>query len=152
MKWDDAWLHEHESRMAALRLIPARIDLFEFRLPKPFKLLNETMNMHWSTRHRYKQFLARQIAASIDMPALMQPMQRARVTITRYSLGNPDWDNVVGGSKHLVDCLIVRSKTHPTGLGIIVDDDPEHLVRDIQSEVVLMAKEQRTEVKIERIA
>lgn len=35
-----------------------------------------------------------------------------------------DWDNCYGGLKPILDCLVVPTKTSPSGLGIIIDDNP----------------------------
>lgn len=49
------------------------------------------------------------------------PFQRARVTITRCSTSEPDFDNLVQGGKFLLDGLKVA--------GVIVDDSPDVIGR-----------------------
>jgi len=51
-------------------------------------------------------------------------LDRARVTITRYSTGQPDYDGLVGSMKGVVDSLKAR---------VIADDDPAHLAVEYRS-------------------
>jgi len=48
-----------------------------------------------------------------------KPLQLARVTLTRFSSREPDYDNLVKSFKHVMDGLIEA--------GIILDDAPKYL-------------------------
>lgn len=171
--FNEEWLIEHNARMVALKRaapalkIPAatesltilcaerealhqpQSDLIAFRLPTPFKLLNEIIRMHWTVRRKYAKKLARDVCQSVTWTS--PPMNKARVEIVRYSLGEPDKDGLYGGAKLLIDCLLVNSGAHPNGLGYCVDDSPRHMDLDVRSVKVAQSRLQRTEVSITRI-
>lgn len=107
--------------------------------------------MHWAPRRKYRDQLASDAADLTRHLPAGKPFEKARVTITRYSTQVPDRDNLYGGVKHLVDCLVVRCDRHPTGLGFIVDDDPDRLTLDVQHVRCSKRAEQRTVVLIENL-
>lgn len=144
----EQWLREHQLKRHRESL--PQLDLVQFTLAKPVKLLNETIRMHWRERSRYSKKLAAEIAAT--HPGIGEPMAKARVEIVRYSVREPDQDGLMGGVKQLVDCLLVRSTRHPHGLGYIVDDSPAHLVLEARHEKAPTLKAQGTTVTITRIA
>lgn len=144
-----AWLKEYQARNVGPVELP---DVIGFTLERPTRLLNELLRMHHIERTSYRESLSAQIAAATGhLPMNIEPMQRARVTITRYSVKLPDWDGLYGSAKPLVDCLLVRSAKHPSGLGFLVDDSPAHLDLIVRSERVPQRSKQRTVVLIERL-
>ena len=153
--FDEAWLKAHEAKMAATKSAPATLPapappddgIITFTLPRAIPLLNELLRMHWSMRRKYQQSLSAEIAQLISHALGRTPLERATVTITRYSVGTPDHDGCT--PKSLLDCLLVRSATHPAGLGLLIDDSPAHLTLRVIPVVCATRKEQRTEVKIE---
>lgn len=155
MTFSEQWLQEHQAKMAAGRAVqpPPRqsLDLITFTLARPFPLLNRTLRVHWAVRRRDRKAMAEEIARLGVWPAGAPVMQEAIVTITRYSLQAPDTDNLYGGAKGLVDCLLVKSDLHPNGAGIVLDDSPSHMTLIVRSEVVRKRAEQRTEVTIRRL-
>ena len=145
--WSEAWLREHQARF--LRDNAFGQDIVQFTLDKPVKLLNEILRMHWRERQRYAKHLAAQIA--LRHKGIREPMQRAAVTVTRYSVREPDHDGLIGGCKLLIDCLLVYSDKHPHGMGYLVDDSPAHMeftARHVKAE---SRKAQGTTVRIERL-
>lgn len=172
MTFSEQWLREHEARQAAYKAQRAKpiqltggdppdLDLVAFTLAEPTILLNKMLRAHWSERRRYQQSISDEIGALGVIPADMTLMQRAVVTVVRYSLKEPDYDGMVGGVKYLGDCLIPKGEPylhrkkwifpHPAGLSIVADDSPSHLTWDIRPEVVRKRAEQRTEISIQRI-
>lgn len=121
--FDDAWLRSYQAKRAAPpSLDPALVSAaISFTLPRPIPLLNELLRMHWSKRRKYQKALAAEVSALLP-PLNRPPLERATVTITRYSVGVPDPDAVT--PKSLLDVLLVRSTTHPAGLGVLVDNSP----------------------------
>lgn len=81
-----------------------------------------------------------EISALVPLALGREPIWCAAVTITRYSVGEPDYDGLVGGCKSLIDCL--------HRLGIIRGDDPARLTSKITSVRCATRAEQRTEVLI----
>lgn len=162
MTFSEQWLREHEARQAAYKaqrakLIqltggdPPDVDLVTFTLAKPFPLLNRTLRIHWAARRRQRRALADEIARLDVWPVGAPVMLEAIVTITRYSIQEPDKDNLYGGAKGISDCLLVKSDIHPDGLGIVFDDSPSHMTLIVRSQVVRKRAEQRTEISIQRI-
>lgn len=101
-----------------------------FRLAKPTPLLNVTYRQHWRVRRKHQVALAWECRAALagQMPAA--PFERAHIRIVRCSSGTPDDDNLVGGTKGLVDVLCSPTR-HPLGIGLIFDDDPSRLTREV---------------------
>ena len=62
------------------------------------------------------------------------PISKARVHIIRRSPKKLDHDNFVGGCKPLLDCLRKVSRSNPSGLGLIDDDNPDALTVTYQQE------------------
>ena len=143
----EAWLREHQARL--LRDNAFGQDIVQFTLEKPVKLLNEVLRMHWTERRRYAKALAAQIAQRHK--GIILPMQQAAVTVTRYSVREPDHDGLIGGCKLLIDCLLMRSDKHPHGMGYIVDDSPKHLTFKAIHVKAETLKAQGTTVRIERL-
>lgn len=130
--------------------------VIRFTLDEPTPLLNTVLRKHFRQRASAKRSLARQIVALLGPDRPSEPMQKARVTITRYSCGQPDLDGVYGGAK---DCLDVFTTPAPMangkvrnkfGIGLIVDDSPKHIDLNVES-VKCKRYEQRTEVVIEEV-
>jgi hypothetical protein len=125
--------------------------LIHVELPLVTKLLNPLLRMHWHARKKYQRKLAWEmriaiLSAGFSFPA--QPLARARLRIERRSIGMPDYDGMVGGYKHLIDCLLPASSRHPCGLGIIADDNPDCLVSDYPPPSRVARPMQRTVVTI----
>ena len=98
-----------------------------FTLPFALPSLNAVLRTHWAKRSRAKAELSQAVMAAIGGPFHFppEPWRRVRVTITREGRKLLDVDNLAGSCKAVVDCLCVRSATHPHGLGIVQDDRPE---------------------------
>ncbi|WP_431860078.1 hypothetical protein [Azospirillum sp.] len=120
-----------------------------FTLSAPTKLLNQLLRMHWSKRRKHQQALSWEvkILTSGKRPAV--PFARAKVRVERHSLREPDVDGMIGGFKHLLDCLLPHSDRHPNGLGIIADDNPRCLQLEPVSVLVKHRADQKTVVLIE---
>lgn len=147
--FDAAWLLAYQTKRAAqaASVVPAATGAITLKLARPTILLNPLLRLHWRARGLLASSISTELARQI--PPNLQPIQHAKVTISRYSLGEPDYDGAVGGSKLTVDCLLPPSRRHPHGLNVIVDDDPSHLTLVVKSIVVASSKEQRTEILIE---
>jgi hypothetical protein len=152
--FDQAWLAAHQAKMAAHRGEPIRPapSLVEFSIAYPLKLPNTTNGRHWIAAHGYRKRLGEMVGEAVKPWNGQQPMERARVTITRWSIGVCDADNLVSSVKPLLDLLLVRSKAHPHSFGLIRDDDPAHVELVVLPGKAASRKEQRTDVRIERLS
>lgn len=118
--------------------------MIKFVLSAPTLSLNALLRTHWAFRKTHQRKIAREIAWQTMRVRLFDP---AHVTITRYSVGTLDEDNLVGGCKPLVDVLKPASGKNPHGLGLIGDDTPDRL-KLVVRQVKCRRVEQRTEVEI----
>lgn len=120
-----------------------------FTLARPLQLTNPLLRTHWGNRRRAQRELAREIMALTASRRPSSPWYRVRVTIHRYSTGEPDAD--ASCAKHLLDVLQPLSTKHPFGLGIITEDDRAHLVL-VQNFIKTSKRvEQRTVVCVEEL-
>jgi len=144
--WDMSWLKQHQTRMASMRGEPIKPPplLIQFSIAHALKLPNTTGGYFWPASHAYRKKLLPLVADAV------KPWE-GRVTITRYSVGIPDPGAVMAATKPLVDLLLVRTKTHPSSMGLIRDDSPAHIELIAVGAKAESRKHQRTEVKIERI-
>lgn len=103
--------------------------MITFTLPFALESLNVRDRKHWAQRGRDKRDMAQEIMVAMNGPRHFPrpPLDRVRITIVRCSAGRLDADNAVASAKSLLDCLCVKSPRHPSGLGIIVDDGPDHV-------------------------
>jgi hypothetical protein len=152
--FDASWLAQHQTKMASFRGEPIRPAplLIEFSIPHALKLPNQTNGRFWPASHAYRKRLLPMVAEAVNPWAGHQPMERARLTFTRYSVGTPDPDAVHGCIKPLLDLLLVQSKTHPSSFGLIRDDSPDLIEYMAVGIKVAHRAEQRTSVRIERLA
>lgn len=110
----------------AARLKPSP-DIVTLTMAEPTPTLNQWQRMHWARRKRVIERFAWLI--SVANKNEFAPMKKCTLTIDRYMPGtSPDWDNLYGGVKPLIDCLVVCSKSHPYGLGYIADDNPDCVI------------------------
>lgn len=148
--FDEAWLRDYNSRRAAqsTKVGPTTAPI-ALRLSRPTVLLNVLLRMHWRARRTLAASISSELAR--QLPLGLAPFDRACVTITRYSVQEPDYDGAVGGAKLLIDCLLPLSRRHPHGLGLVLDDSPDHMKQHVVTVVVATHREQRTEILIERL-
>lgn len=104
------------------------------RCPGNAPTTSELHRMPWAARHRHAQD-CRDLVRLLCIEAGVPYLERARVTATRYSVGQPDYDNSVGALKAYVDGL---KNT------VIADDDPAHLDITYQS-----ARSTRKDARVE---
>lgn len=104
-------------------------------VPEVLPTLNELTRMHFSKVIRLKKRLQKLIKAELLLHHYYcrEPLQKARLVITRHSKKCPDYDNMVGGAKPLIDIfttpVLQKNGTvkNKYGLGVVVDDSPKYL-------------------------
>jgi hypothetical protein len=150
--FDEKWLADYKKKRAE-SLDHIRLpDVIEFELRLLLKLPNTLSGRHWSVHMKQRAKLAPMMDLVLRPYLGCLPLERAAVTITRYSTGStrPDWDNLFASAKPLIDLLLVRSDRHPHSFGLIIDDDPKRLMPYMFAERCEKRTEQKTHVKIER--
>lgn len=151
--FDESWYRQHQSHMASLRGEPVKLPplLIEFSIPHAMRLPNVVNGTHWASHVAYRKELLPLVADAVKPWTGHQPIDRAKVTIIRYSVRLCDHDNCVASVKPLVDLLLVRSGVHPHSLGLLVDDGPDHIDLSVSSAKAETRAEVRTAVRIERL-
>lgn len=99
-------------------------------LPERTPTLNQWQRMHWAARRNLtKRFSWLLLQANRGTrPATL--ITSCSVSVVRYSPSVlPDLDNLYGGLKPLLDCLVQCSRLHPFGLGYVVDDNQACITR-----------------------
>lgn len=152
--YDAAWQRQRDREAAiargeALKPPPARV---EFVIRRLLKLPNTANGRHWTAGMSYRAELLPLIADATSEWAMCEPIQRARVTITRCSVGVADEDNLHAAVKGCLDILLERTETHPHSLGLLVDDDPARIELDVRQERVAERRLQRTIVVVEALS
>ena len=71
-----------------------------------------------------------------------------KVQFTCYRKRRIEQDNLDSGLKPVRDCLVIPKRSHPSGLGLIVDDSQERLV-EVPPKQELVGKGMRGWTKIE---
>lgn len=152
--FDEAWLAAYKLRLAGAKSAARLPDRIEFSVPRLLALPNVTGGQHWTLAVRRRTILAPLVGEALRPWLGCIPMQRARVTVTRYSTGDvrPDTDNAFASLKPLIDLLLVRDKTHPHSFGLIEGDAPHQIFPIALAVRCSTKKDQRTEVVIERLS
>jgi Holliday junction resolvase RusA-like endonuclease len=117
--------------------IPSGI-IFEAEVPGTVPSLNLLLRRHWMKRRAISKRWQWTMLASRPQPYSAPAL--ARVTITRFSRGTLDVDNLYGAAKIVVDALKVA--------GLIVDDAPKVLELICRQE---RASHAATHITIERL-
>lgn len=99
---------------------------FELQLPKPWVGRNVWDRLHWGAKAGYMKFLNNQFTMQTQQLEIPWPLVDVEIDATRHSPGVLDRDNIVGGLKPYLDAMTAR---HPKGIGLIVDDTEEFLIR-----------------------
>lgn len=80
-------------------------------LPKP---VNRQVSMHWAVKAKYVREWHGLVALSVGARKPSAPLERAKLTLRRFSSVEPDFDGLVSSFKPVVDGLIA--------CGVLADD------------------------------
>ena len=116
----------------------------EIQIEIPFAVpsLNEWKKWHHTKLTAYRKMLAWEIHLAYGR-VTHEPIQKCVIIVVRYGSRDLDWVNLYGSFKTLEDVLVVNTKSHPSGLGIIQDDSPKY----VKSLTVIPEKCKRSEEK-----
>jgi len=91
--------------------------VIEFELNLLPSLQNQLNTMHWAKRMREKKLIVGHLLAHIPQGSRKLKAQKAKITLTRFSCKEPDYDGLVGSWKSIIDSLVK--------LGVLEDDSPK---------------------------
>lgn len=101
---------------------------YELSLPEQTPSNNSMREMHFHDYKRIRQLWCQRVFAALNGRKPKEPIEQAFIVIVRECQGEGlDWDNVYGGLKPLLDCLVCPSARNPSGLGLIRDDNPTNM-------------------------
>lgn len=72
-------------------------------LPKP---TNQLSRMHWAAKSKMVNEIKVLVRTLVGHRKPPQPLERATLTLTRFSSTQPDYDGLVSSFKHVIDGLI----------------------------------------------
>lgn len=101
---------------------------FQLSIPRETPSNNELRGMHFHAYKHLRRMWRMEVLAALGRNRPTTPIQRAYLKVVRSCAGGGlDWDNVYGGLKPLLDCLVACTDKNPDGLGLIQDDGPKHM-------------------------
>lgn len=114
-------------------------------IPEASPSLNELKGKHWAHAYRMRKHwsLLVMVAKNEAHIPFREPDERVKVRIIREGRRLLDYDNLVGGTKILMDSL---REQH-----LIVDDSPEHIVPSYDQRQIPKSDYPRTIVEIQKI-
>lgn len=80
--------------------------VFEFELKGLPRMSNSLLRGHWRSRIAYTQRWKYQVRLACLGEEPKVPLERAKLTLTRCSTNEPDFDGLVSGFKSIVDGLV----------------------------------------------
>lgn len=86
----------------------------EFEIPTLPPTTNSHGRVHWAVKAKIARDWKTLVVWAVGSKTPKKPLQKAKVTITRFSSAECDFDGLVSGGKHLLDGLIVAR--------VIIDD------------------------------
>jgi len=126
---------------------------YDFEIPGRTPMMNEFIRWHWTKQRQHTKDLAWMIQKAVGANVKREPIEFCLLVITRYSHGSKkltDWDGLIGGMKGLFDALTER---HPSGIGLIKDDNVECILAcpAVIPVTVPKDKPERTRIQIMRM-
>jgi len=101
---------------------------YELKFDEASPSNNVLKNMHFHAYKHLRRMWRNRVLVALNGKRPQAPIERAFLVVTRECAGSGlDWDNVYGGLKPILDCLVSPSMRNPDGLGLIVDDALQHM-------------------------
>lgn len=108
------------------------------------KLPNQLLRKHWSVimkeGRRWRAFT--RLAVGYQIPP--KPFALVKVTLTRHSVRQPDFDGLVGSFKYVLDGLVKA--------GVMVDDKASVIVESKYAWQKSKLIDQRIEITVEKVS
>ena len=99
---------------------------------------------HWAKYGRLREDWKLQILMKLGARKLhalqkwvLENRPKMRVQFTCHRKRRIEQDNLIEGLKPVRDCLVIAKRSHPSGLGLIVDDSEEWLVERTPKQILV---------------
>lgn len=103
------------------------------------KTTNAQSSMHWRAKMKYVRYWHEMVWMVRKIPPA--PLLRAKLTLTRFSSSEPDFDGLVSSFKPVIDGLVVA--------GVLVNDKMSNIGQSVYQWEKCKRKEGRIHVLIE---
>jgi hypothetical protein len=80
---------------------------FEFKIDELPLTTNAQTSMHWKKKGQYVKYWHQLVFYKTGKDIPMTPLKRAKLTLTRMSSREPDFDGLVSCFKPVIDALVV---------------------------------------------
>jgi Holliday junction resolvase RusA-like endonuclease len=107
------------------------------------KTINAQQSMHWRRKGEYVRAWHRSVWLAVGARKPKAPLERARLTLTRYSSSEPDYDGLVSSFKPVIDGLI--------RCGVLKDDKYSNIGRSEYRWQKAPAKQGKIQVIVEEV-
>lgn len=105
--------------------------------------INSADGTHWRKRQKLRKDWENRVWIMTTNRKPGAPLARARVTITRFSARQPDFENLAQGGKFLLDGLVK--------VGVLVDDKPAVIGQPVYLWEKYPAKLGKVRIRVEAI-
>ena len=95
-----------------------------FRIDEATPSNNVLKGLHFHAYRQVRVRLESKVLSGLGGKRPLIPVLVSGLFVARHCAGVLDWDNAYGGLKPLLDCLVAPSKRNPSGLGLVLDDNP----------------------------
>ncbi len=107
-------------------------------LPEP---VNKILWTHWTVKKKHTDMWKKKVFVAIGQNKPVTPLKKAKLTLTRYSSRESDFDGLVGSFKPITDALI--------SCGVIEDDKPSVIGRPEYVWEKVKPKEGKIRIQVE---
>lgn len=115
----------------------------ELEIPELPKTINQLLYTHWAVKNSHAKTWKTLILYATVGKRPLEPLTKARLTLTRCSAKEPDFDGLVSSFKHVVDALIFSK--------IIIDDSTKHVGIPTYVWEKAKPKEGKIRIKVEEL-
>ena len=108
------------------------------------KLPNQLLGAHWRVRSTHAANWTKLVGKCFYLQRKPPtPLKRAKLTLTRYSSAEPDFDGLVGSFKALIDSLVT--------LGILENDKTENIGNSVYLWQKTAPKKGKIRIEVEEV-
>lgn len=101
--------------------------VYALELPEETPSNNTIKGLHFHAYKKMREDWRKRVSAAVEGLPRREPVEQAGLVVIRHCVGQLDYDNLYGGLKPLLDCLVLTTERNPSGLGLIVDDNPKNM-------------------------